>query len=143
MKKVLVLLLVIVLSVTLVACGERTLAEITSYQEGGGNLVRRVDEYTVVEVQFYGEKAGYDGQTNCCTVTTRHYKDNPVSPSGKLMDPNATEIENIPCTFDENTLTLNGFDNYTYSVEEIGESEYVVFSKPFLGQTKWKVDKND
>lgn len=36
MKKVLVLLLVIVLAVTLVACGARTLAEITSYQEGGG-----------------------------------------------------------------------------------------------------------
>ena len=58
MKKVLVLLLVIVLSVTLVACGERTLAEITSYQEGGGNLRQEVDKYTVVEVQFYGEKPG-------------------------------------------------------------------------------------
>lgn len=143
MKKVLVLLLVIVLSVTLVACGERTLAEITSYQEGGGNLRQKVDKYTVVEVQFYGEKAGYDGQTNCCTVTTCHYKDNPVSATGIQMDPNATEIVNIPCTFDESTLTLNGFDNYFYSVEEIGESEYVVFSKPFLGQTKWKVDKLD
>ena len=128
MKKILVLLLVIVLEVTLVECGARTLAEITSHQEGGGNLRQEVDKYTVVEVQFYGEKPGYDGQTNCCTVTTRHYKDNPASPSGKLMDPNAAEIVNIPCTFDENTLTLNGFDNYTYSVEEIGESEYVVYA---------------
>ena len=125
----------------LVGCGAKTLSEITSYQKGGGSLRQEVDEYTTVEVAFYGEEASYDGQTNCCIVTTLHYKDNPASPSGKLMDPDATEVEIMPCTFDEIFLTLNGIDNYTYSVEKEGKYEYVVFSKPFLGYTKWYVDK--
>lgn len=141
MKQVLAVLLALVLVLGLVGCGAKTLSEITSYQKGGGSLRKWIDDYTVVEVAFYGEEASNDGQTNCCIVTTRHYYDNPASPSGKLMDTDATEVVEIPCTFDENSLTLNATDNYTYSIEKGKKSEYVVFSKPFLGYTKWYVDK--
>ena len=141
MKRIVALLLVLVLVLGLAGCGAKTLSEITSYQKGGGSLRKEIDDYTVVEVAFYGEEASNDGQTNCCIVTIRHYYDNPASPSGKVMDKNATEVVNIPCTFDEYSLTLNGIDNYTYFVEKEEKYEYVVFSKPFLGYTKWYVDK--
>ena len=145
MKKVSRLIVVALLALlvfTLSGCGEKTLAEITSVKKGGGSLRCEVDEYTVLKVTFYGNEQSPDGQTNCCTVKTLHYKESSASSSGKVMDKDATESVDIPCTFTENTLTLNGFDNYTYSVEQIGEREYVVFSKPFLGLTKWYIDKS-
>ena len=140
-KPILLLLLVFLLIFSLAGCGQKTLAEITNAKKGGGTLQRSIDDDTIMSVQFYGKDACEDGHTNCCYVVTRHYKDSPVSSTGKIMDTSATEVEHIPCSFTENTLTLNNFDNYTYTVEKSGEREYVVFSKPFLGFTSWPINK--
>ena len=69
------------------------------------------------------------------TSKTLHYKESSASSSGKVMDKDATESVDIPCTFTENTLTLNEFDNYTYSVEQIGKENTLYF------QTIFRVNK--
>ena len=124
MKKVLIGILALIMVLGLVGCGPKTIVNITEE----GRLRSEVDEYTIVNVAFYGEKESPIGETNCCSITISHYKDAPYSVSGKALDQDATEKVNIPCTYTDNTFTLNGNDIYSYSVEKNGDREYVVFS---------------
>ena len=138
MKKVLVAFLALLMLVSLCGCGAKTLDDLTAAKKGGGPLFYEKDEYTIINVYFYGENST-DGKQNCCVVKTNYYIKADYSPSGKVFD-RCEEVE-YPCTFTDTSLTLNGVDNYTYSVEKVGEREYVVFSKPFLGVTRWLINK--
>ena len=136
-KVCIVLFLAVFIAVALVSCGgPKTLAEIT---KGSADLRYRADFYTVYYLNFYGE-TNYDGgeETNCCKVRVNYYKDAPWSPSGKIIDD--WDEYTVPCKISEHMLTLNYFDMYYYNVETIGDDEYVVFSKPLLGTTKWEID---
>jgi hypothetical protein len=141
MKKFLIVFLVVLLALCSFGCKpkEITLAELTSRKEGGGPLRYEKDSYTIVEVYFYGSKGDSDGKTNYCYVQTNYYKYSPSSPSGKMYD--HCETAEYSCTFTDCTLTIDGSDNYSYSVETRDGKDYVVFSKPFLGVTEWYIDK--
>lgn len=119
--------------------GERTLEEITSAKAGGGNLRYEVDDYTIVEISFESNSKNGDKREGTCYVSTNYYKKASYSASGKVFD--RCDTTEIPCSFTDYSLTLNGFDHYTYEVTQFSGKEYVKFSKPFMGQTSWYINK--
>lgn len=122
-------------------CGAKTLYELTD-TEHGGSLRQEVSKYSVIQVYFFGEKqACPNGNNNCCHVCYRAYRNDPFSMTGVSYDSENSHFECIPCEFDDKILTLNGFDSYYYKTEKVGKREYIVFSKEFLGYTKWHIDK--
>jgi len=141
-KQLLISISIILMLVICSGCGSKTLYEITEPKKGGSLRIEE-DKYNVIEITFYGEKQTCpEGKNNCCHVIHRVYKDSASSPSGVIMDTKKSTTECIPCVFDDVSLTLNGVDNYTYTLETKGEYEYVVFSKELLGHTYWYIDKN-
>ncbi|MBQ6898989.1 MAG: hypothetical protein IJN70_08405 [Clostridia bacterium] len=114
---------------------DRTLEEITL----GGNLRYELDDYTIVNIYFKSTEKNGDERVGTCYVSISYYKDAIYSPSGKVLD--YSDTEEYDCTFTDDYLTLGLFDNYIYTVENRGDKEYVVFSKPFFGNTSWYVNK--
>ena len=119
--------------------GERTLEEITSAKAGGGCLRYTVDNYTTVEISFTSHSKNGDEREGTCFVSKNYYKKASYSASGKVFD--HCDTQEIPCSFTDYSLTLNGIDHYTYKVIQFNGSEYVEFSKPFMGQTSWYINK--
>ena len=136
---VLIVLLVVALLFVFVGKRERTLEEITLGKYGGGRLRYEVDDYTIIEVYFVSDGKKGDEREGVCCVTINYYKKASYSASGKVFD--RYEEKEYPCTFTDYSLTINGFDHYTYELETRNGREYVVFSKPFLGVTAWYVNK--
>ena len=145
-KKILIISgIVAVVAIVVTVCfilfgnSDRTLEEITLSEYGGGNLRYELDDYTTVNIYFMSTEKDGDERVGTCYVRTSYYKDAIYSPSGKVLD--YSDTDEYDCTFTDKFLTLGLFDSYTYTVENLGDREYVVFSKPFFGMTNWYIDK--
>lgn len=136
---VLLVLLVLALVFVFFINGEKTLEEITSAKSGGGSLRYELNDYTIVEVWFSSTSKKGDEREGICYIQTNYYKKASYSASGKVFD--YCDTQEIPCTFTDYSLTLNGIDHYTYEVKTLNGKEYVVFSKPFYGVTSWPINK--
>lgn len=136
---ILIVLVALVLVFVFFVNGGKTLDKITSAKAGGGPLRYEKDAYTVVEVSFTSNSKDGGTHKGVCHVTTNYYKASTASSSGKIFDKYTSE--DIPCSFTDCTLTLNGTNNYTYSVVKHNGKQYVKFSKPFMGATSWYIDK--
>ena len=118
---------------------DRTLEEITLSEYGGGSLRYELDSHTIINIHFVSNERNGDERVGTCYVITSYYKNSIVSPSGKVLD--YSDTKKYDCSFTDDYLTLGLFDNYIYTVENRGDKEYVVFSKPFFGNTSWYVNK--
>lgn len=136
---VLLVLLVVALVFVFFINKETTLEEITSAKSGGGSLRYELDNYTIIEVSFSSNGKKGDEREGVCYFQTNYYKKSSASASGKVFD--YCDTKEIPCTFTDYSLTLNGIDHYTYEVKTLNGREYVVFSKPFYGVTSWHINK--
>lgn len=136
---ILIVLVALVLVFVFFVNGGKTLDKITSARSGGGPLRYEKDAYTIIEVSFTSSKKDGGEHEGICYVQTNYYKKSSASPSGKVYD--YCDTKEIPCSFTDYSLTLNGSDNYTYSLETINGKQYVVFSKPFYGVKDWYIDK--
>lgn len=129
MKKFFALVLAIIMIISLVGCGKKTLVDYFVIKSS-------IDDYTNIEAFFYGDNPCDEGHNNCCCLIMRYYKDALYTPTGRVQD--RFEETHIPCTVTENTLVLNGIDRYNYTINE--EDKIVVFSKPFFEITEWQTE---
>ena len=126
-----VVAIVVALCFILFGNSDRTLEEITLSEYGGGNLRYELDDYTTVNIYFMSTEKDGDERVGTCYVRTSYYKDAIYSPSGKVLD--YFDTEEYDFSFTDISLTLDLFDSYTYTVENRGDREYIVFFKPFFG----------